>query len=408
VRQTSAGRSCFTNFAQLSNQYGIDIDTIEGSVRGFRPGCDMDLGAGYRMLIFYEYSRYKITDDIPPGQPEWVPSIDATPTRLAQPGKVTFLRNWHLGPGENALAVGGGLLRPAVPLRYIDKVDKTVTNVGGDLFKEIGPGEGRLIVHANDCGQPFANVAFTGTIEYMEGSGGHKHLDSNDTSPPSGRVSDAPTTFSGTTDTNGRWEAPFTIKAGEFAGSYEIKVETDSLLPGSTTPLPFTSRPSTLTVGFPGMWRFIPNASDYLEMTGHDSSIPNTCETSACDNHKNSGHNGALPLHDFIRRLPGVFQTAVGSSGKIRVNDMSLPLGGAFEIDGNWALKKHISHRIGVDVDVNRNVRMPDGTLDSLSAAEILEFSEAVLEELGGTRINEPSIHFRLPAATIDEVVGGF
>ena len=51
---------------------------------------------------------------------------------------------------------------------------------------------------------------------------------------------------------------------------------------------------------------------------------------------------------------------------------------------------------------------MPDNTVRGLSAAEILEFSEAVLEELGGTRINEPTIHFRLPKATIDEVVGGF
>ncbi|MFP5245318.1 MAG: hypothetical protein ACLGH0_01395, partial [Thermoanaerobaculia bacterium] len=318
-----------------------------------------------------------------------------------------FERHWVLGPSRNALSVGGGFLRGSVPLRHIDKYDASVTNVGGDLFDQIAPVEGRLIVHAGDCGQPFAGVNFTGTINYMAGSAGHKHFDSTNTAPPSGAVSDAPTTFSGTTDASGRWEAPFTIRPGEFAGSYEIEVETPNLL-GTNPPLPFKSETSGLTIGFRNMWRFIPNATDYLEMTGNDNSIPNNCESSACDNHKDFNHYGSLQLHDFIRKLPQVFADATGHTGKIRVNDMSLPFAGAFDIGGNWITKNHISHRIGVDVDVNRNVRMPDGSLDSLTAAEIKDFSDAVKDELGGTRINEPSIHFRLPAATIDEVVGGF
>lgn len=409
VRETSEGYRCFTFYSYECNFYNFNLDYIEGSVRAFRPDCSHPRGAGYRAQIFYQYSRYKITDEIPAGVNEWEPAtVAATATRLDRPGKEIFGVNWRLTPDESALAVGGGFLRAAVPLRHIDKYDTSVTNVGGDVHTAIAPQEGRLIVNSTECGQALPNVAFTGTINYMEQSGGHKHLTSNNTSPPAGRVSNAPTSFSGTTDTTGRWEAPFTIKAGEFAGAYEITVKTDNLLPGSTPPLPFTSKRSTLTVGFPGMWRFIPSASDYLEMTGYDSSIPNNCETSACDNHKDASYYGSLALHDFIRKLPGVFQTATGSSGKIRVNDMSLPQGGAFDIDGNWALKKHISHRIGVDVDVNRNVRMPNGTLVSLTADEILEFQEAVRTELKGTRINEPSIHFRLPATMIDEVVGGF
>ena len=40
-----------------------------------------------------------------------------------------------------------------------------------------------------------------------------------------------------------------------------------------------------------------------------------------------------------------------GENEKIRINDISLPLGGYFDINGDWR-GDHVSHRTGKDVDI--------------------------------------------------------
>ncbi len=124
---------------------------------------------------------------------------------------------------------------------------------------------------------------------------------------------------------------------------------------------------------------------------------------SSCDRN----HYGTGALQAFIRQLPEVFHDKVEPDAILGINDMSLPYGRAFDIGGQWGVNSHISHRLGHDVDVNRHAYYPNGTSRSLDASEIDEFSKGVKSELGGTRVNEPSIHFRLPASTIDGLLAG-
>ena len=73
----------------------------------------------------------------------------------------------------------------------------------------------------------------------------------------------------------------------------------------------------------------------------------------------------------------------------IGVNDMSLPLGGLFDINGNWHTP-HDEHRIGANADLR--------TRDSTPAK--LRFIQDAWEELGGsvhdeTRTDAPHYHLR-------------
>lgn len=409
VRQTSAGRSCFTFYSYYCNTYGIDLNDILDSVRAFAPSCSNKVGKGYRASIFYQYSRYKITDTIPPGVNEWEPATTpATATRLEKPGKEIWFRDWSLAPSENAISVGSaGIINPSVPLRYIDNSNPNMTLVGGDAVLAILPGKTKLAVRTTDCGVNFGNVSFTGAIDYLEKSGGHLHLISGDTSPGSA-VSNAPPSFSGVTDANGSWESPFEIVAGQFAGSYEIKVKTNNILgsSGGGSAIPMESKTSGLNVGFRRLWRFIPGPSDTgLKLTGDDFAA-GVCETQDCDNHKGLSHYALLEMHEFVRALPGVFQNFVGP-GRIGINDMSLPFGGAFDIAGGWSTNSHISHRAGYDVDVDMQVYKADGSLDhATTAAEKEKFIKAVEKVLNGRRVWEPTIHFRLSGDSIDRLIG--
>lgn len=142
-----------------------------------------------------------------------------------------------------------------------------------------------------------------------------------------------------------------------------------------------------------------------LKLTGDDFSA-GVCETQNCDNHKGFGHYGLLEMHDFVRALPKVFQNFVGS-GRIGINDMSLPFGGTFDIAGSWSTSFHISHRAGYDVDVDMQVYKADGSFDhAMTAIEKADFIAAVETELKGRIVTEPTIHFRLPGQTIDRLIG--
>ena len=105
IAHTSGGRRCFTFYSYYCDTYGIDLDYLLGSVREFGPNCTMKLGNGYKAQIFYQYSRYKITDTVPPGVNVWEPpTTSATATRLAVPGKQIFISHFVLAPGEDAEA----------------------------------------------------------------------------------------------------------------------------------------------------------------------------------------------------------------------------------------------------------------------------------------------------------------
>ena len=91
--------------------------------------------------------------------------------------------------------------------------------------------------------------------------------------------------------------------------------------------------------------------------------------------------------NDSYLRFLGIAQTYHGlSSKKLSVNDMSLPLGGLYDVDANWKVdatgqtgKGHVGHRDGIAFDVNR--ADIDGTLVPCLSDKMLK--NAVYAKLG-------------------------
>ncbi|MHB0970837.1 MAG: hypothetical protein ACYC9N_03670 [Thermoanaerobaculia bacterium] len=96
-----------------------------------------------------------------------------------------------------------------------------------------------------------------------------------------------------------------------------------------------------------------------------------------------------------------MYRKDVDATAILPVNDLSLPAGGAFEFPGNWLLKSHISHRIGTDFDVNESATV-NGVVYTIDEAEL----DKVVKSLGGLKMTEPTIHYRLPKTQIDAIVG--
>src|SRR5207253_2926322 len=111
--------------------------------------------------IFYQYSRYKITDTIPAGANEWEPAtVPATATRLEKRGRVLWSRNWQLDMSENAVTFGvGGQLHPMAE-----------SNTGyPTVAPTIAPATGTINLLAEDCG-PLPGVSFSLTTDFVAGS----------------------------------------------------------------------------------------------------------------------------------------------------------------------------------------------------------------------------------------------
>ena len=80
VRRTDENRSCFTFYP--CDYYNVSLSEVTSTVNAFQPGCHLALGGGYRMQIFYQYSRYRF-GEVPEGATEWQPAATpATATRL--------------------------------------------------------------------------------------------------------------------------------------------------------------------------------------------------------------------------------------------------------------------------------------------------------------------------------------
>ncbi|MFL6244593.1 MAG: hypothetical protein ACJ74H_01110 [Thermoanaerobaculia bacterium] len=405
IRRTEGGHECFSFYP--CDYYGVDLPYITGSVRAFEPYCGLKLGAGYRMQVFYQYSRYRNTQSVPAGAQEWEPAtVPATATRLEKPGKVLWTRNWRLGPRADALHVGftNSLINPQVEPQVLGTANAT-----GGTIASIPPGETDVVVTAFECNGAIPGVSFTLTSEQVEGSGGHIHnLATATRNPPAGAFSNAPTTVSGITDANGQWRTR--VRAGRFSGQTTFVANTPNIMPGGP-PIPMTSPIAGLYTGFI-LRDFVPHPlvlQNLVKLTGHRNAL---CAGDSngvlhCDNHRDSSHNGRPELHGFIELAASLYNesTAVAASnkGRLGVNDMSLPLGGVFDIKGTWG-NSHQTHRFGVDVDFDSSV------FDSAGAyhgeLDLDELTTIIEDDLGGQKVPEQHIHFRMSADIIDQIIG--
>jgi hypothetical protein len=403
------GATCMEPYFYGCLMTGASQDYLSAWISGNAISCSLPTTATYKVRMYYQYSRYKGDDTIPAGAEEWVPApLPATATTLNVPGKLITPpgeTNWSLVPGKGAFRISleNHRLNPHVPLRY---PNAGVTNVGGDTIDEIEAGETHILVEASECGEFYDGVSFTGKAEYLPESGGHLHTVSANTTPPTtyvpkvkGTVSDAPASFSGVTGVFGRWRSG-PIKAGTFAGAYDISAHTDNVAVNGGPPAPRDAGPLRLTVGFTNfvnLWSIFPHPA-IISVGANNAS---NCASGMCDNHRDLSQFGHRELIDFIAAVAARYRKDVDPAALLPVNDLSLPAGGAFEIPGDWALKYHISHRIGTDFDVNASATL-NGITYSIDESEL----DKVVQKLGGLKMIEPSIHYRLPKGQIDAIVG--
>lgn len=373
VRETSAGRRCFTFYSYYCNTYGIDLDYITGSVRGFQPSCAHKRGPGYKAQIFYQYSRYKITDTIPSGASEWEPAtVPATTTRLAKPGKVIFTRNWEMDMGENAVSFGvGGQVHPKV------EADTGYSTVAPTLAAATGT----INLSAYDCG-PIPGVSFSISTDFVPGSSGHAH-----TNPPA--ISDVATIAGsgGTTDANGVWSTTF--QTGRVASKLRLtaigNVEGKLFL-----------KTADLSVGFAGLVDPGVDGSGIIRYTGNTTP----------DGLRHPGnHYGSGELHVFVRKMASYYNilAAASEKGTVGINDMSIERGGLFDINGQWT-PSHFRHRFGTDADIDRFVQRPDGTF-VFADQDLLQ--EIVEDNLKGIFLSESGnrMHVQVPEYMVGDIL---
>ncbi len=409
IRRTERNRSCFTFYAAYCDMYGFDFDELPGLWVQVYPSCNIKLSTQYFSRVFYRYSKYRTTEEVPAGAQEWEPAeVPQTlnPLRLNKPGELVSEIQFTLGPREDALSVSftNSIINPAVP------------STGGSEIPSLPAGRTEVVVRSSECNGPIPNVPFTLTSEPTPGSGGHVHLISGNVTPPAGAFTNAPASVSGQTDSNG--ERRFTVTAGTFGGATTYSASTDNI--GLTaTPIPVTSRPASLYTGVI-LRDYVPHPlvlQSYVKLTGHRTSVcggetvtdPVTGTESTiyhCDNHKDVSHYGRPELHSFIELAASLYNEdatiPAANKGRLGINDMSTPLGGKFDIRGNWG-GSHASHRLGVDVDVDRSVF--DAAGNYKGPLRVAKMTAIVENELQGRRVPETPVHYRLNDALIDEII---
>ena len=135
-------------------------------------------------------------------------------------------------------------------------------------------------------------------------------------------------------DANGR--AVLLYTAPEFGGRVVISA---TAIVGQETMV----SQDTLEVRVPGL-QLLPTSTNYDQVggtvrhTGPPSQTPN-------DNHYGTPEMLAI-LADLA-----VAVDSLDDGSRLVVNDMSLPRGGLFDIEGNW-IPSHVTHRVGLDADI--------------------------------------------------------
>lgn len=204
------------------------------------------------------------------------------------------------------------------------------------------------------------NSTFTATVLSIFNTGGHQH----NTARPAGTLS----------PTSGSGNATLLYTPSEVAGQEMIVVRDAQ---GRETT-------AFVNVWVEGLKRMDKNGSNHIAITGDPLHSEFTY--------------GQQTLIDAIASIASEYKV-ITSSLIISINDMSLSNGGLFDVGGTWATP-HVSHRTGVDVDVNRKSKVlgtPKSVLDTKLIFRICSIIRGP-PKLDCCRIKEDGqIHFRCP-----------
>jgi hypothetical protein len=228
-------------------------------------------------------------------------------------------------------------------------------------------------------GNPLPNLSITFSAVPRDLTlGGHLHT--NVDLAPAGAFQD-PSIMQSITmcTTDVRGSCPLVYVAPEASGSYEITATAAGMSSLSDT--------KSITVGLQGLG---PLGGGILILTG--SFNQERCDGNLVESQHSLNHYGVPNLRGYLIQIAHDFFNRTGK--QIRVNDMSLPLGGLFDFHNNWA-PPHMSHRLGFNADVEWNAG-PQGSCAALSSAELSLLKRLIKNYTGKWPVVETD-HFHLP-----------
>ncbi|CUS81187.1 hypothetical protein JGI20_00685 [Candidatus Kryptobacter tengchongensis] len=189
--------------------------------------------------------------------------------------------------------------------------------------------------------------------------------------------------YTGMTDSSGRLTNIYT--AGEFGGIEKIVV----YLADDTT----LRDTAEIIVAIPGLV-LLPESPYYKKVGGtceHHGPHTPWREPPTPPECQQPDHNHYIAPLTYLRlsRVCHLYYSI--TSHRLCINDISLPFGGLFDIDGNWR-RPHGSHRMGVDIDIATRVVNEQGQVVGDVDRRLLE----ILVERYGGRIQNEVNHYHI------------
>lgn len=226
-------------------------------------------------------------------------------------------------------------------------------------------------------------------------SGGHSH----DGNKPPGKYIvrrladptkfDTVASFSRQTDSAGMLH--FTFLASEFGGIERIKAKRLSDTTRFDT-LRLVTRVDSL-IDFGGI------SSNFWVLTGNSGQTSLGACYHAPIKHYSNHWFYTVKIDSIQKAILFFFKWSGTPDGggnylKLGINDMSLKYGGLFDICSNWQ-PAHISHRLGLGVDIDSSSATPfgGGTPVPLTQDQVAQLTR-IMQSFGSKRANEKSIHY--------------
>lgn len=110
-------------------------------------------------------------------------------------------------------------------------------------------------------------------------------------------------------------------------------------------------------------------------------------------NHKNADAYYGLPVAiSALTQMASLFKDRIGAP--LSINDMSLPKGGKFDVDGSWS-GDHGEHRIGLSADINRRIQADGTKMPCLKNTDLRDAVDSVIPATGPRVLVNPNARGR-------------
>ena len=126
-----------------------------------------------------------------------------------------------------------------------------------------------------------------------------------------------------------------------------------------------------------------------LESLPDGAAAPYIKERGGAANHKNADAYYGLPVaNSALTQMANMFKKRTGVP--LSVNDMSLPKGGKFDVDGSWS-GAHGEHRIGLSADINRRIQADGTKMPCLKNRDLQKVVDSVIPPTGPRALVNPN-----------------